>query len=133
MMMLNCNEVLENMENEKQDRKIRRGDIYVADLDPVIGSEQGGERPVLIVQNDVGNKHSPTVIVLAMTSNTQKKREQPTHVVVECASLPRATIALAEQIRTVDKIRLIRYVGRTTAATMRTIDQALKISVGVDK
>ena len=64
MMMLNCNEAIESMENEKHDRKIRRGDIYVADLDPVIGSEQGGERPVLIVQNDVGNKHSPTVIVL---------------------------------------------------------------------
>ena len=96
------------------DRKIRRGEIYIADLDPVIGSEQGGERPVLVIQNNVGNTHSPTVIVLAITSRCKKKQNMPTHIPIESSDLSMSSIALAEQVRTVDKTRLTRYVGRAS-------------------
>ena len=72
------------------ERKIRRGEIYIADLDPVVGSEQGGERPVLVIQNNVGNTHSPTVIVLAITSRCQKKKYMPTHIPIESSDLSRA-------------------------------------------
>lgn len=114
------------------DRKIRRGEIYIADLDPVIGSEQGGERPVLVIQNNVGNTHSSTVIVLAITSRCQKKKNMPTHIPIESSDLSMSSIALAEQVRTVDKARLTRYVGRASKESMEAIDQALKISMGVE-
>ena len=78
------------------ERKIRRGEIYIADLDPVVGSEQGGERPVLVIQNNVGNTHSPTVIVLAITSRCQKKKNMPTHIPIESSDLSMSSIALAE-------------------------------------
>ncbi|MBQ7829802.1 MAG: type II toxin-antitoxin system PemK/MazF family toxin [Clostridia bacterium] len=113
------------------DRKIRRGEIYIADLDPVIGSEQGGERPVLVIQNNVGNTHSPTVIVLAITSRCQKKKYMPTHIPIESSDLSMSSIALAEQVRTVDKTRLTRYVGRASKESMEAVDQALKVSMGV--
>ena len=113
------------------DRKIRRGEIYIADLDPVIGSEQGGERPVLVIQNNVGNTHSPTVIVLAITSRCKKKKNMPTHIPIESSDLSMSSIALAEQVRTVDKSRLIHYVGRASKGSMEAVDQALKVSMGV--
>ena len=114
------------------DRKIRRGEIYIADLDPVIGSEQGGERPVLVIQNNVGNTHSPTVIVLAITSRCQQKKNMPTHIPIESSDLSMSSIALAEQVRTVDKTRLTRYVGRASKESMEAVDQALKVSMGVE-
>ena len=89
------------------ERKIMRGEIYIADLDPVVGSEQGGERPVLVIQNNLGNKHSPTVIVLAITSRFHKKRNLPTHVPIESGDLSKDSIALAEQVRTMDTSRLM--------------------------
>ena len=108
-----------------------RGEIYIADLDPVVGSEQGGERPVLVIQNNLGNKHSPTVIVLAITSRFHKKRHLPTHVPIESGDLSKDSIALAEQVRTIDKSRLIHYVGRASRETMDFVDDALKVSMGV--
>ena len=113
------------------DRKIRRGEIYIADLDPVVGSEQGGERPVLVIQNNVGNTHSHTVIVLAITSRCQKKKHMPTHIPIESSDLSMSSIALAEQVRTVDKTRLTRYVGRASKESMEAVDQSLKVSMGV--
>ena len=113
------------------ERKIMRGEIYIADLDPVVGSEQGGERPVLVIQNNLGNKHSPTVIVLAITSRFHKKRHLPTHVPIESGDLSKNSIALAEQVRTIDKSRLIHYVGRSSRETMDFVDDALKVSMGV--
>lgn len=113
------------------ERKIMRGEIYIADLDPVVGSEQGGERPVLVIQNNQGNKHSPTVIVLAITSRFHKKRNLPTHVPIESGDLSKNSIALAEQVRTIDKSRLIHYVGRASKETMDYVDNALKVSMGV--
>jgi mRNA interferase MazF len=113
------------------ERKIMRGEIYIADLDPVVGSEQGGERPVLVIQNNQGNKHSPTVIVLAITSRFHKKRHLPTHVPIESGDLSKNSIALAEQVRTIDKSRLIHYVGRASKETMDFVDNALKVSMGV--
>lgn len=113
------------------ERKIMRGEIYIADLDPVVGSEQGGERPVLVIQNNLGNKHSPTVIVLAITSRFHKKRNLPTHVPIESGDLSKDSIALAEQVRTIDKSRLIHYVGRASRETMDFVDDALKVSMGV--
>ena len=113
------------------ERKIMRGEIYIADLNPVVGSEQGGERPVLVIQNNLGNKHSPTVIVLAITSRFHKKRNLPTHVPIESGDLSKDSIALAEQVRTIDKSRLIHYVGRASRETMDFVDNALKVSMGV--
>lgn len=113
------------------DRKIRRGDIFYANLDPVIGSEQGGERPVLIIQNDKGNQHSPTVIVAAVTSRVNKKKSLPTHIHIECAALAKDSIALLEQIRTIDKQRLTEYVGRASSESMERIDKSFLFSVGV--
>ena len=111
---------------------IRRGDIYYADLSPVIGSEQGGTRPVLIVQNDVGNRHSPTVIAAAITSQKDKAR-LPTHIQVntECSGLTRDSVVLLEQIRTIDKKRLREHMGRLDETAMTRIDQALQISFGL--
>ena len=113
------------------ERKIRRGDIYYANLDPVIGSEQGGERPVLIIQNDKGNQHSPTVIVAAVTSRVNKKKSLPTHIPIECTALAKDSIALLEQIRTIDKQRLTEYVGKVSSESMEKIDKSFLLSVGV--
>lgn len=114
------------------ERKIQRGEIYYADLDPVVGSEQGGERPVLVIQNNAGNKYSPTVIVLAITSQYHKKKRLPTHVPIDGSGLPVNSIVLAEQVRTVDKTRLSCYVGRVSTVSMEAVDRALKISIGVE-
>lgn len=108
---------------------VRRGEIYYADLSPVVGSEQGGVRPVLIVQNDVGNKHSPTVIAAAITSQREKAK-LPTHIELRAAScgLSRDSVVLLEQIRTIDKRRLKERMGELDAPSMSQVNNALEIS-----
>ena len=109
---------------------IKRGDIFYADLNPVVGSEQGGVRPVLIVQNDIGNTHSPTVIVVPITSSKVKSK-LPTHLnLSEPKFLIDGSITLAEQIRTIDKARLKSYVGSLDNLIMKKIDNSLKASIG---
>lgn len=114
--------------------EIKKGDIYYADLRPVIGSEQGGVRPVLIVQNDIGNHYSPTVIAAAITSR-KKRRGQPTHVRLPGGGhvLRDNSTVLLEQVRTIDCGRLKDYVGRLDAETMRDIDHAIAVSFGLDR
>ena len=105
-------------------KEIKRNEIYYADLNPVKGSEQGGIRPVLVIQNDMGNKHSPTTIVAAITSK-EEKAKLPTHVEVGSCGL--------EQIRTIDKSRLIKYVGELNGATVKDINEAISISLGLNR
>ena len=113
------------------DTNVKRGDIFYADLSPVVGSEQGGTRPVLIVQNDTGNRHAPTVIVAAITSEIKKLR-QPTHVVINSQSgLPKQSMILLEQIVTVDKQAIGKYLGCATEDSLGLIDRALAVSVGL--
>ena len=111
---------------------IKRGDLYYADLSPVVGSEQGGVRPVLVVQNDVGNKYSPTVIAAAVTSKLSKAK-LPTHIELSSQSygLARDSVVLLEQIRTIDKRRLKEKIGELPIHTMTAVDNALLISLGV--
>ena len=111
---------------------IRRGDIYYADLRPVVGSEQGGVRPVLIIQNDVGNKHSPTVICAAITSRMNKAK-LPTHVEIDARQyqLVKNSVILLEQIRTIDKQRLKDLVCHLDKNIMTKVDEALKISLSL--
>lgn len=108
---------------------IKRGDIFYADLNPVVGSEQGGIRPVLVVQNNVGNKYSPTLVVLPIS--TAKKHYLPTHIHI-CGSktLPKDSVVLAEQIRTIDRYRLKSYMGSVDFELK--VEKAMKISIGVD-
>ncbi len=111
---------------------VKRGDIYYADLSPVVGSEQGGIRPVIIIQNDVGNKYSPTVIVAAITSQINKAK-LPTHVEIssEEYGLNKDSVVLLEQIRTLDKKRLKEKIGHMTDADMKKVEDALLISIGL--
>ncbi len=111
---------------------VKRGDIYYADLSPVVGSEQGGMRPVLIVQNDTGNKHSPTVIAAAITSQVGKAR-LPTHIELTANQygLPKNSLALLEQIRTFDKRRLRERMGRLDETLMDRVDTAIAVSFGL--
>jgi len=111
---------------------VKRGDIYYADLSPVIGSEQGGIRPVLIIQNDIGNKYSPTVIITAITSQINKAK-LPTHVEIssEEYGLNKDSVILLEQIRTIDKRRLKDKIGHISDELMVRVDQALMISLGM--
>jgi mRNA interferase MazF len=110
---------------------IKRGDIFYADLSPVVGSEQGGTRPVLVLQNNIGNRYSPTVIVCALTGRTEKS-EIPTHVNVgNACGLAKESFALLEQIRTIDRARLREKVGNLSDHDMKKINQALSISVGL--
>ena len=110
--------------------QIRRGDIFYADLSPVIGSEQGGIRPVLIIQNDIGNKHSPTVICAAITSKMNKAK-LPTHIEVDATKyqIVKNSVVLLEQIRTIDKRRLKDLVCHVDKKLMDKVDEALKISL----
>lgn len=112
--------------------QIRRGDIYYADLSPVVGSEQGGLRPVLIIQNDVGNKYSPTVIAAAITSRMSKTR-LPTHIDIyaERAGLARDSVILLEQIRTLDKRRLRERMGHLDDEMMNRVNSAIAVSFGI--
>lgn len=109
-----------------------RGEIYRAALDPVLGSEQGGTRPVVVVQNNVGNRYSPTVIVLAVTSRMNKAR-LPTHIEVPSpfGGLPRDSVILAEQVRTLDKQRLTERLGALPESVMAQVDRALLMSLGI--
>ena len=114
------------------DTNVRRGDIYYADLSPVVGSEQGGVRPVLIVQNDTGNRHSPTVIAAAITSQLGKAK-LPTHIALAAqgSGLPKDSVILLEQIRTLDKHRLRERAGQITPEDQKRVDQALDVSLGL--
>ena len=111
---------------------VKRGEIYYADLSPVVGSEQGGIRPVLIVQNDIGNRHSPTVIAAAITSRLDKAK-LPTHISLDASScgLTKDSIVLLEQIRTIDKRRLKDRMGAIDHESMTRVDNALSISFGL--
>ena len=109
---------------------VKRGEIYYADLSPVVGSEQGGLRPVLVIQNDTGNKFSPTVIVTAITSQLSKNKI-PTHVSLDASTygLPKDSVVLSEQIRTIDKQRLKNFVCLLDSSTMKKIDNAIRVSL----
>jgi len=109
---------------------MKRGDIYYADLNPVVGCEQGGVRPVLVIQNNLGNRHSPTTIVAAITSKVDKGAI-PTHVDFKVEGLSRSSIVLLEQIRTIDKMRLRTYVDTVGEDTLKKIDKALATSLGL--
>jgi len=112
---------------------VKRGEIYSADLDPVVGSEQGGVRPVLVIQNDIGNRFSPTVIVLAITSKLSKAR-LPTHVEVPAgeSGLTKPSLILAEQVRTLEKTRLGDRVGKLNERDMQRVEAAIYASLGID-
>ena len=112
---------------------VKRGDIFYADLSPVVGSEQGGVRPVLVIQNDVGNKYSPTVIVAAITSQINKAK-MPTHIELsgDVYGLSKDSVVLMEQIRTIDKKRLKEKIGHMDEENTKDIDEALRISFGLD-
>ncbi len=115
----------------QENRQIVRGDIYYADLSPVVGSEQGGLRPVLVIQNNVGNKYSPTIIVSAITSQLTKAKI-PTHIELPAHqyNLPKDSVILLEQIRTIDKRRLNEKVCTLDLAKMRQVDKAILVSLG---
>lgn len=110
--------------------QIRRGDIYYADLSPVVGSEQGGIRPVLVIQNDIGNRHSPTVICAAITSRMNKAK-LPTHIELNArkCQIVKDSVILLEQIRTIDKRRLKDMVGHLDRELMNKVDEAIRISL----
>lgn len=110
---------------------IKRGDIFYADLGPVIGSEQDGIRPVVILQNDIGNKYSPTVIVAPITTKT--KTNIPTHIFINSSesNLPKDSIILVEQLRTIDKARIIKKVGHLSEIVMNKVKKALKINFNI--
>lgn len=115
------------------DTSVKRGDIYYADLSPVVGSEQGGVRPVLIIQNDTGNRYSPTVIAAAITSQTGKAR-LPTHIdlpVADSCGLTKDSVVLLEQVRTLDKRRLREHMGHVDERVMEKIDTAIAVSFGL--
>ena len=116
------------------DRTIKRGDVFYAELNPVVGSEQGGTRPVLIISNNIGNRHSPTVIIAAITGRTQTKAKLPTHTEVkDVEGLDRDSIILLEQIRTIDKQRLKNHMGTMPNNIMARVDKALAISLAMTK
>ncbi|MEF9962010.1 MAG: type II toxin-antitoxin system PemK/MazF family toxin [Erysipelotrichaceae bacterium] len=111
---------------------ILRGQIYYADLDPSLGSEQGGVRPVLVIQNDIGNRHSPTLIVAALTGQIYAKHNLPTHLLISSSvGLKMDSIVLLEQIRTIDRMRLLGFVGKLDEKAMRVVDERLLISLGI--
>ena len=113
---------------------VKRGDIFYADLSPVIGSEQGGTRPVLVVQNDIGNKFSPTVIIAAITSQINKAK-MPTHIEISANDfgLAKDSVILLEQIRTIDKRRLKEKIGKLNDKLLTKVDEALGISFGISE
>ena len=114
------------------ERIIKRGDIYYAELNPVIGSEQGGTRPVLIISNDIGNKHSPTVIIAAITSRVHTKAKLPTHTAVSnYEGLDKDSVILLEQIRTLDKRRLKERMGHLDENMMNRVNAAIEVSFGL--
>ena len=108
---------------------VKRGQIYIADFNPVVGSEQGGIRPCVVIQNDTGNRYSPTVIVAAITAKF--KKNLPTHATLKSLGLDRRSICLLEQIRTIDKDRLLEYVGEVSEHEMAEIVEALRVSLDI--
>ena len=117
-----------------KDWKYLRGDIYYADMEPHIGSEQGGTRPVVVLQNDVGNRYAPTLIVATVTSRTEKKRYQPTHVLIaHNTAFEKPSVVQLEQIFTIDKSRIQRFLGQTTRHEMRRIEEALMNSLEINE
>ena len=113
--------------------EISQGDIYYADMEPHIGSEQGGKRPVVVLQNNIGNRHSPTLIVATVTTRTEKKKNQPTHVLVDSnPAFEEPSMILLEQIFTIDKSRIERFMGYASKAEMLRIDMALLISLALN-
>ena len=116
----------------KEIKTVKRGEIYYADLSPVTGSEQGGCRPVLIIQNNIGNRFSPTVIVAAITS-VQKKQQLPTHISINPNFLESESVVLLEQVRTIDKSRLSDYLGQLSPQDMNKINRALTVSIGIEE
>ncbi|MCL1820417.1 MAG: type II toxin-antitoxin system PemK/MazF family toxin [Oscillospiraceae bacterium] len=125
-------DAITNISQVTSETPVRRGDIFYADLSPVVGSEQGGIRPVLIIQNNVGNKHSPTVIAAAITSQINKAR-LPTHIELNARvyGLSRDSVVLLEQVRTLDKRRLKERMGRLDDDRMHEVDSALSVSFGL--
>lgn len=112
--------------------QVKRGELYYADLDPTFGSEQGGTRPVVILQNDVGNYYSPTTIVAALTTNIQHKHVLPTHQLIRAREGLRCdSIILLEQVRVIDKMRLLSCIGRLNEIEIQAVDQKLLISLGI--
>lgn len=111
--------------------EIIRGEVYYADLSPVVGSEQGGFRPVLVVQNNKGNRYSTTIIVAPISSRLTKNH-LPTHVMVELAGLKKKSVILLEQLRTIDKLRLHERVGQVPPCLMKEVDEAIKTSLELD-
>ena len=113
---------------------VKRGDVFYADLSPVVGSEQGGVRPVLIIQNDIGNKYSPTVIIAAVTSQINKAK-LPTHIEIsgDEYGLNKDSVILAEQVRTIDKKRLKERIGHLDENLMAKVNDALQVSFGLDE
>lgn len=117
----------------KENWNYRRGDIYLVDLGTNVGSEQGGCRPVLLLQNDVGNHFAPTLIVAPVTSRYWKKSKQPTHTLIEgIQNLNSPSVVLAEQLLTIDKMRVMKYLGKVPEEQMLAVDRAVKISLGLE-
>ena len=111
-----------------------RGDIYCANLDPVVGSEQGGIRPVIVIQNDTGNKHAPTLIVATVTTRIHKKANMPTHFVIyDNPAFKEASVVQLEQIRTIDKSRIDNYLGMVPPREMVAIEKALSVSLAMEQ
>lgn len=119
---------------EDENLNVKRGDVFFADLSPVVGSEQGGTRPVLVIQNDIGNRFSPTVIIAAITAQIQKAK-LPTHVEItaEKYGFERDSVILLEQLRTIDKSRLTDKITQLDAPLMTKVEEALEISLGLVK
>ena len=116
----------------KENWVYRRGDIYCADLDPVVGSEQGGIRPVIVIQNDTGNRYSPTLIVATVTTKIRKKENMPTHLLIrDNPALKEASVLQLEQIRTIDKRRIDNYLGKVTPREMVAIQKDLSVSLAM--
>ena len=121
------------MRSVKRHMIVKRGDIFYADLSPVIGSEQGGVRPVLVIQNDIGNRYSPTIICAAITSQINKAK-LPTHIEIDCSKYPliKDSVVLLEQVRTIDKKRLRDKIGHLDNGIMEKVDKALLTSLGLN-
>jgi mRNA interferase MazF len=110
--------------------KVHRGEVWRANLDPATGSEQGGMRPVLILQNDIGNEYGDTTIIAPITT-AKRPKELPVHVVVQTGDIPVASVILLEQIRAIDKCRIEKYIGRINAAIIEQVEKAILVSLGI--